>query len=82
MEWTPSFKRHRGAQIGVVCWRQRQIDPGCRFQLTQLKTSGTVVAYGFAGYGRGSPKIGNLSKKFVGANSRPQAGLPGDRNIT
>ncbi|WP_176460817.1 hypothetical protein [Janthinobacterium sp. PC23-8] len=60
-----------GEQAGVAhgCWRRRQIDPGCRFQLTQLKISGTVAARGFAGYGRGLPKIGSLGQKIVGANN-------------
>ena len=64
----------------MVCWRRRQIDPGCRFQLTQLKTSGTVVARGFSGYGRGSPKIGSLGQKFVGANT-VAAGRPFPRPL-
>lgn len=57
-----------GLVLAILCWRRRQIDPGCRFPLTQIETCEIVTASGFAGLRSRSVDVGWLGQKLIGTN--------------
>ena len=52
-----------------LCWRRREIDPGCRNPLTHLQGPKYIAKYGVSDLGDGAVKISTLGQFRVGANT-------------
>lgn len=57
----------------LLCWRRRQIDPGCRYSVTQREVSGIVAGRGMAACHGGSVQSWYVGQNCVGANTPGQA---------
>ena len=67
------------AKQGLVCWRQRSFDLGCRFQLSNANPARACAAPGFFGHVNGSTIFGRLAQFDVGTNTEShcaQLGIP------